>query len=182
MALRAKKLFGNKTFEVLADKGYYKAKDLKKCTENGITVYITKQVYSNGTKDKAFYAAQFKYDQERKVYICPRGKELHYARDRKKEGKIIGYEYRNYAACKKCEFKARCTRAKKDRTICRHVDQDFLDRIDLQTKRNMKKYKLRQMIVEHPFGTIKRGWGAYFFLTKRKVSVSALAFPILSGL
>ncbi len=40
-------------------------------------------------------------------------------------------------------------------------------------KKNFKKYKLRQMIVEHPFGTIKRGWGAYYFLTKRKVSVSA---------
>ena len=173
MALRAKRLFRNKTFEVLADKGYYKPKDLKKCTENGITVYITKQTYANGTKDQVFYADQFKYDPERKVYICPGGKELYYARERKKDGKIIGYEYRNYAACKKCEFKERCTKAKKGRTICRHVDQDFLDRIDSQTKRNLKKYKLRQMIVEHPFGTIKRGWGAYFFLTKRKVSVSA---------
>jgi len=173
MAIRAKKLFRNKAFEVLADKGYYQAKDLKKCAEKGITVYITKQTYANGTNDQAFYSDQFKYDPERKVYICPGGKELYYARERKKEGKIIGYEYRNYATCKKCEFKERCTKAKKGRTICRHADQDFLDRIDSQTKRNMKKYKLRQMIVEHPFGTIKRGWGAYFFLTKRKVSVSA---------
>jgi len=173
MALRAKKLFGNKTFEVLADKGYYQAKDLKKCAENGITVYITKQTYANGTKDQVFYADQFKYDPEINVYLCPAGKELHYYRARKKDGKIIGYEYRNDAACKDCKFKARCTSAKKGRSICRHADQDFLDRIDSQTKRNMKKYKLRQMIVEHPFGTIKRGWGAYFFLTKRKVSVSA---------
>jgi len=173
MALRAKKLFGDKAFEVLADKGYYQAKDLKKCAEKGITVYITKQIYANGTKDPAFYSDQFKYDPEKKVYICPGGKELHYYRIRKREGKIIGYEYRNYAACKKCEFKERCTKAKKGRTICRHADQDFLDRIDSQTKRNIKKYKLRQMIVEHPFGTIKRGWGAYFFLTRRKVSVSA---------
>jgi hypothetical protein len=29
------------------------------------------------------------------------------------------------------------------------------------------------MIVEHPFGTIKRGWGTYYFLTKRKISISA---------
>lgn len=173
MALRVKKLFGNKAFEVLADKGYYQAKDLKKCAENGITVYITKQSYANGTEDQAFYSDQFKYDPTKNVYLCPAGKELHYYRARKKDGKIIGYEYRNYAACKKCEFKARCTRAKKGRTICRHADQDFLDQIDSQTKRNIKKYKLRQMIVEHPFGTIKRGWGAYFFLTKRKVSVSA---------
>ena len=173
MAIRAKKLFGDKAFEVLADKGYYKAKDLKKCAEKGITVYITKQIYANATKDQAFYSDQFKYDKTKNAYLCPTGKELHYYRARKKGGKVIGYEYRNYAACKKCEFKERCTKAKKGRTICRHADQDFLDRIDSQTKRNIKKYKLRQMIVEHPFGTIKRGWGAYFFLTRRKVSVSA---------
>jgi len=29
------------------------------------------------------------------------------------------------------------------------------------------------MIVEHPFGTIKRSWGAYYFLTKTKISVTA---------
>lgn len=52
MALRAKKLFGGKEFEALADKGYYKAEDLKKCVENGITPYVTKQIYSNGTGDK----------------------------------------------------------------------------------------------------------------------------------
>ncbi|MDD5013963.1 MAG: transposase [Atribacterota bacterium] len=58
MVLRAKKLFENRTFEVLADKGYYKAQDLKKCTEKGITVYITKQTYA---KDPAFYADQFQW-------------------------------------------------------------------------------------------------------------------------
>ncbi len=158
----------------MADKGYSQAKDLKRCTENGITVYITKQSYANGTKDQAFYSDQFKYDPTKNVYLCPAGKGnplLSGQEERWK--KIIGYEYRNDAACKKCEFQARCTSAKKGRSICRHADQDFLDRIDSQTKRNMEKYKLRQMIVEHPFGTIKRGWGAYFFLTKRKVSVSA---------
>jgi len=173
MALRAKKLFENKNFEVLADKGYYQAKDLKKCAEKGIAVYITKQTYANRTKDPAFYPDQFQYDQTKNTYLCPALKELHYYRIRKKDGKVIGYEYRHPDACKDCQFKARCTRAQKGRSIFRHVDQDFLDRIDLQTKRNMGKYKLRQMIVEHPFGTIKQGWGAYYFLTKRKVSVSA---------
>jgi len=173
MALRAKRLFGNKTFEVLADKGYYQAQDLQKCTEKGITLYVTKQTHANTTKDQAFYSDQFKYNKTKNTYLCPAGKELHYHRIRKKDGKIIGYEYRNDDACKDCKFKARCTRAQKGRSIFRHVKQDLLDRIDTQTKKNFKKYKLRQMIVEHPFGTIKRGWGAYYFLTKRKVSVSA---------
>jgi transposase len=173
MALRAKKLFGGKDFEALADKGYYKAEDLKKCVDNGITPYVTKQIYSNGTGDKDFYTDKFRYDKDKKVYMCPGEKELRYYRDRKKAGKIIGHEYRNYDACKDCELKNRCTKSSKGRTICRHVDQDFLDTIDLQTELNMDKYKLRQMIVEHPFGTIKRGWGAYYFLTKRKRSVTA---------
>jgi len=173
MALRAKRLFGHKTFEVLADKGYYQAKDLEKCSEKGITLYVAKQTHANTTKDQAFYADHFKYNKTKNTYLCPAGKELHYHRIRKKDGKIIGYEYRNDEACKDCKFKARCTRAQKGRSIFRHVKQDLLDRIDAQTKENFKKYKLRQMIVEHPFGTIKRGWGAYYFLTRRKVSVSA---------
>jgi len=173
MALRAKRLFGHKTFEVLADKGYYQAKDLEKCSEKGITLYVTKQTHANTTKDQAFYSEQFKYNKTKNTYLCPAGKELHYYRIRKKDGKIIGYEYRNDAVCKDCKFKARCTRAQKGRSIFRHVKQDLLDHIDAQTKKNFKKYKLRQMIVEHPFGTIKRGWGAYYFLTRRKVSVSA---------
>ncbi len=157
MALRAKKLFGVESLEVVADKGYYKAEDLKKCVDNGITPYVTKQVYANGTGDKDFYSDKFKYDKERDVYICPAGKQLCYVRDRKqKEKGIISYEYRNYEACKDCELKGRCTKSKKGRLITRHVDQDFLDTIDLQTELNMDKYKLRQMIVEHPFGTIKR--------------------------
>lgn len=173
MALRAKKLFRGKDFEALADKGYYKAEDLKKCVDKGITPYVTKQIYSNGTGDKDFYTDKFTYDKEKKVYICPVGKELHYHKDRKRDKKVIGREYRNFDACKDCEFKNRCTKSEKGRTICRHVDQDFLDTIDLATELNMDKYRLRQMIVEHPFGTIKRNWGAYYFLTKGKVSVSA---------
>ena len=70
-------------------------------------------------------------------------------------------------------MKSRCTRSKKGRYIFRHVDQDFLDTIDFNTELNKDKYKLRQMIVEHPFGTIKRSWGAYYFLTKRRISVTA---------
>ena len=33
---------------------------------------------------------------------------------------------------------------------------------------NRDKYKRRQAIVEHPFGTIKRSWGYYYTLLKGK--------------
>jgi hypothetical protein len=174
MALRAKKLFGTDKLEVLADKGYYKADDLKKCVSNGIEPYVTHQVYANGTGNKDFYSDKFTYDKDKKVYICPIGMELKYSRLRKDKSKnIIGYEYKNYKACTGCEFKSRCTKSKNGRSICRHVDQDFLDQINLKTDEQKEKYKQRQMIVEHPFGTIKRGWGMNYFLMRGKFKVAA---------
>lgn len=173
MAIRAKEFFEVEELTILADKGYYKAEDLKKCVENGITPYVAKQVYSNGTGDRDFYNDRFTYDKGKDTYVCPAGKELHYYRIRKEKGEIIGYDYRNFTVCKDCDFKSNCTKSQKGRTIFRHRDQDFLDTINIKTEQNMDLYKQRQMIVEHPFGTIKRGWGAYYFLTRGIVSVSA---------
>lgn len=173
MSLRAKKLFNVNELEVLADKGYYKIEDLKKCIEHGITPYVAKQAHSNKTGDRDFYPDKFSYDKEKDVYLCPAGKELTHGRTRKTKGQIIGYDYRNHKACILCSFKERCTKSAKGRSIFRHKDQSFLETFNIQTELNMDKYKQRQMIVEHPFGTIKRGWGAYYFLTKRKASVTA---------
>jgi transposase len=173
MALRTKKILGNKEFTVLADKGYYHAHDLAYCYKKKITTYVTRQVYSNGTGEKEFYPDKFSYEKDQDCYLCPAGKRLYYYRTRKKDGKITGKDYRNLEACFSCPVKNRCTKAVKGRTIFRHRNQDFLDLIDRQTRENLKTYKLRQMIVEHPFGTIKRAWGASYFLTRRKASVSA---------
>jgi len=181
MALRAKKILGKSSFTVLADKGYYHARNLEYCSAKGITTYVTKQVYSNGTGEKEFYPDKFSYDQDHDCYLCPSGQRLYYYRTRKKDGKIIGKNYRNLEACRDCPVKARCTRAVNGRTVFRNKNQDFLDRIDRQTRENLKTYKLRQMIVEHPFGTIKRAWSASYFLTRRKRSVSAeIALSFLS--
>ncbi len=88
MALRCKKLFRVNQLEVLADKGYYKAEDLKTCVDHQITPYVPKQLHSNGTGDRDFYTDRFQYDAERNVYQCPAGQELSYARQRttKKQG------------------------------------------------------------------------------------------------
>ena len=132
MALRTRKLFGDKDFIALADKGYYKAEDLKKCVGKGITPYVCKQVHSNGTGDRDFYSDRFIYNKENNTYTCPEGNVLIYSRVRKEHGKIIGHDYKNFAGCTNCKNKDRCTKAKKGRIIYRHVDQDFLDTIDFQ--------------------------------------------------
>lgn len=87
--------------------------------------------------------------------------------------------YKNTEACSQCEYKDLCTTSKGGRVIVRTIDQDLLDTVDLRTSENKELYKTRQMIVEHPFGTIKRGWGLSYFLTRGLESVkteASLAF------
>lgn len=42
-------------------------------------------------------------------------------------------------------------------------DQDFLDIVDLCTTENKDKYKRREELIEHIFGTIKRTMNAGYF-------------------
>jgi hypothetical protein len=132
---------------------------------------VTKQISSNATGVREFYGDKFKYDKERDIYICPQGKELYRMNHRIENPKRV--KYRNFKACGKCEYKDSCTTSKKGREITRAKDQDFLDIVDARTRYNFDKYLQRQMIVEHPFGTIKRTMNAGYYLTRGMESVEA---------
>lgn len=173
MALRAKEILEAEELDVLADKGYYETKCLKTCVENKIRPYVSKQKRPNRTGNEAYYAEHFHYDRAEDVYICPQGAALKKFRSRKnKESMIIGYDYRNKEACRGCLAKEFCTKSKQGRSIHRNIDQDFLDTIDLKSKEDLAKYRQRQMIVEHPFGTIKCWWDGGYFLTRGLGNVS----------
>lgn len=176
MAQASKETLGkkeNETLEVLADKGYYQAEDLKKCEENNTLTYVTHQVYSNATGDPEYYGDKFKYDPDNDTYICPMGQVLFRMKHRVDEPDRI--RYKNFKACKKCPNKNKCTKSADGRVICRSKHQDFLDTVDARTLANMDKYLKRQMIVEHPFGTIKRSMDAGYFLTRGLESVKTEA-------
>lgn len=170
MAGRAKEVFGVGSIKALADKGYYSATDLKECESEKIEAYVPKQVNSNSTGEKDYYPDKFKYDKEDNVYVCPAGQKLHPGRIRTVNNNQY-QDYKNYRACKNCEFKSKCTTSVKGRTVSRNLEQELLDKIDERTKNNKALVKQRQMIVEHPFGTVKRGWGIYYFLTRGLKSV-----------
>lgn len=172
MSQKAKEVFGKDgkdELETLGDKGYYQADDLKKCEENNTITFVSKQTYSNSTNDRDFYTDRFKYDKEKDIYLCPANQELKRVKHRKEDVKQI--KYKNFEACENCEYKDRCTTAKRGRTISRSKDQDFLDTVDARTQENMDKYLLRQMIVEHPFGTIKKTMNAGYYLCRGMESV-----------
>lgn len=159
--------------EVLADKGYYQAEDLIKCEENGTITYVTHQVYSNATGDSNYYSNKFKYDSKEDIYICPEGQSLY--RINHKTAFPAQIKYKNLNACKNCPQKEKCTKSSKGRVINRSKHQDFLDIVDERTLENIDKYRQRQMLVEHQFGTVKRAMNAGYFLTRGLESVRAEA-------
>jgi len=163
MVESAKEIFEVEELDALADKGYNNAEDLKKCEEKNIITYVSKQSFSNSTGEPEFYLDKFKYDKEENVYICPKGEKLYSRRRKPIDENTKEIVYRNFEACGRCEFKDKCTKDKIGRRIRRSIDQDFLDIVDERTKENKELYRQRQMIVEHPFGTIKRGLGIHIF-------------------
>lgn len=175
MSKKAMSILEVDNIKALADKGYYNAEDLKVCEKGHITTYVAKQVFSNATGEREFYLDKFKYDKERNVYICPAGHELVCTRKKAIDETTERISYKNKKACKSCSLRDKCTKSKDGREINRSVDQDFLDIVDKRTAENKELYKTRQMIVEHPFGTIKRGWGFSYFLTRGIESVKTEA-------
>ena len=153
----------------LADKGYYSGEDLNKCKEAKIRTIVAKQKSSTKTGNQDYSKDNFKYDKEKDIYICPQGKIL--KNRSRKDSKF--QLYRNSNECRECKYKSECTSNKKGRSIKRGEYQEIYDEVDKRTKENKELYRQRQMIVEHPFGTIKRGLGFTYFLTRGNESVKA---------
>jgi hypothetical protein len=82
--------------------------------------------------------------------------------------------FKNKEACKDCPSREACLNSKtKFRTIIRRPQNDILDRSDARYKENIGRYKLRQQIAEHVFGTVKRTMNGGYYLLRSKEKVKA---------
>lgn len=169
MSDRARKVFNVDSIESLADKGYFDPADLKKCEENHIISYVSRPVYGNIIGDSIYFNDKFEYNPQEDIYICPQGQKLLCISKRKD---LSERKYANSEACLVCLNKDKCTTAKNGRIVVRKENQDFVDIVDKRTKENQVKYKQRQEIIEHVFGTVKRSMNFTYLLLGgfRKVS------------
>ena len=96
-----------------------------------------------------------------------------------------GFDGRLYRSmrCASCLVRGRCTRNRRGRYIFRGEFDGAVDRLmaRLSTSEGKMKCRLRRMLVEHPFGTIKRAFNQGYVLLKclRKVK-RELAFTMLA--
>ena len=162
MSNKAKKAFGINNLEVVADAGYFKRDEIKKCAENNITCYIPQPRKSHNRKKGLFTDKDFVYDRERDCYVCPAGISLYSTTYRKERNEKI-YTTRE---CVTCYLKSKCTKNKIGRRIYRWFHEDIIEDMAFRVKENPDKMKARSCIVEHPFGTIKQPMNQGYFLTR----------------
>jgi transposase len=148
----------DKPVTALADKGYFEGKDIQSCEEDGLVNAI---VARPGEKcEEGYQKSKFIYDDENDQYICPQEQTLY------RKGAKNRQEYSNQKACKKCVYRERCTKREKGRIIIRSEYEASMEACVARFNENKELYKQRQMIVEHPFGTIKRTLGFSYFLMR----------------
>ena len=173
MATAAQQTLGVAKLEVLADMGYYWGQQVKECADAGITCYIPKALTSANTQQGLFGKERFAYDRENDCYRCPAGQVLSYRSRSFELGRSIRYYRAPVSICRTCALKARCTRNQEARRLSRWEHEDLLDQM-----------QHRIALAEHPFGTIKRGMDAGYFLlrglekVRTEMSLTVLAYNL----
>ena len=176
-AVAAKEMLGVDRLEVLSDKGYYVEKDVSDCEENNVTVFmpipaVLSPYKSVGVPAPEFYSDRFVYNAERDIYVCPAGNVMPFW---KRGGRGKGLEGRLYKStcCTCCCLRSKCTRNKRGRYMFRGEYDGAVDRlrVRLASIAGRDKVRLRRMLAEHPFGTMKRAFNQGYLLLKglRKV-------------
>ena len=169
MAKRAKDMLETEQIDAVADMGYYNGDEVKKCLEAGITPYISKPNTSANSKLGLFGKEDFFYDTSKDCYRCPGDQELTFRFETVEQGRHI--RYYSTSACKACPLKPQCTRNKDNRRITRWVHESIMEKMQQRVETHPEKIKARKSVVEHPFGTMKRGMDQGYFLTRGLVKV-----------
>jgi transposase len=184
MALAAKENLGVERLDVAADSGYHSPAQIALCEDNAITAYVPEpQTTSNNVKAGLFTKDVFPYDETRDAYQCPAGHWLERrSQSRTKKGRVLGY-YSNPPACRSCPIRAQCTRDQYARRIIRRPEEA---QVAAMRRRLAQRPELmvRRKLVEHPFGTLKRGMDMGYFLLRGldrvggEFSLSILAYNL----
>jgi hypothetical protein len=165
--------------QVTGDKKYGTEDNLVTIEDQGIRAYIPMPDVDHRTE---FFSVQaFTYDAECDVYVCPAGKELHFAPWHSTERSL---RYRAYAKdCNHCPLKPKCTTGKQGRSLCRSVDEDTLERVRAyqHTEPYKKALRKRQVWVEPLFAEGKDWHGMRRFRLRRLWRVNCEALMRAAG-
>jgi hypothetical protein len=174
------------SLRVLADRGYFNSEQLDACKREGMMTYVPQpgNQQHSGVPAKGYRGEDFSYHKTSDSYTCPQGHILttngqwyikkYMSRDHSGNEKSA-YLMKHYKTekCLQCPVLHLCTTNKKGRLIERSQYAEAVEQNNKRVRLHKDIYLRRQQIVEHPFGTIKRGWGYSYTLLKGLKKVSA---------
>jgi transposase len=169
IALEVKNLLDLKHFNALSDAGYSTGDQFEICKGAGVVTYSAPMPSTSPSHD-CIPTAEFTYNKEEDYYLCPMGQQMHKVGNATNRGYYFATIYKTNA-CKTCSIREDCTKNKLGRVLERSEHQDVIDENRERVLANPEYYKLRQQIIEHQFGILKRQWGFTFTLLKRKKNV-----------
>ena len=156
--------------KISADAGYENGKAIENLDNRGFDLFIPGKNMKEESKLKKFAKANFEYNEEKDIYICPEGKLLtkrgKYMHSQKKEEMII------YSTCKQdclhCQHRAECCKTRNVRAIHAMPQDKLLNRIKfkLRSQEGKEVFRLRKQTVERSFGDIKGNKGFVSFLLR----------------
>ncbi|HUU27064.1 MAG TPA: IS1182 family transposase [archaeon] len=156
MINQAKENTGKVAEETVGDGGYFSGEEIHEAAKKGypVLVNLPERMKEGGEfgKDK------FKYDEGSDRYICPKGGELKFARE-KWSGMHRNFKVRLYRCrqWRSCPFKGRCSTDKRGRGIER---SEYDASVERQIEKQLDDYKQKLLrrrgeIVEPVFGWVK---------------------------
>ena len=164
---------------VIADGIYGTVENVAAVERAGVRAYLA--LHEAGGSPKFFSKSVFSYDAEKDVYTCPQGETLRYWNT------CRAHKGRRYKAkaksCNVCPLKPKCTSNKAGRTIFRHFDEDYLDRVRSYraTEPYRKALRKRKVWVEPLFAEAKDRHGMRRFRLRGLEKVNAEALLIAAG-
>ena len=164
MATAANAVLEAPALQVIADRGYYSGPEVQACLDAGITPTIPRPLTSANAKHGLFTKDDFTYDAADDQYRCPAGETLAFKYATVERGRPM--RYYTTRACPKCLLKAKCTRNRDARRITRWEGEAIMDTMAKRLAAKPELESRRKAIVEHPYGTMKRGMDQGYFLLR----------------
>jgi len=150
---------GKSVNTAVADSKYGTIENYLACCDRKIAPHFESfdKGHQGGGRRKGIFApSDFVYNPDEDLFICPAGETLERRKFKKKRNH---FEYSLPAkVCNRCPLKPQCTRSNQGRTIKRHVRQDDLHRMLIQSQSGAARsdIRLRQSLMERSFARSKR--------------------------
>jgi transposase len=143
---------------ISADNHYNKGEDVEILEKEGFDIHSPAYGMNKELKNR-FDKVNFEYDEEKDEFICPEGKTLKKSciTFNKQQQRYLTLYRASYKDCMGCEYKLKCCKKAKSKSITAVPGYKALERIKekMQTKEGKATYNLRKHTVETAFGDIK---------------------------